>query len=111
MFFYYTILAIACRKMQKDEGFMRHIIVKLVSIVSTSGFSKFENTRQLSSFFGLAPAEISSSVRGKNRITKKGNGMLRKHLFMCSFTASQTNLQCRNLYNRIVVKGKSKKMY
>ena len=36
--------------------------------------------------------------------------MVRNHLFMCSFTASQTNLQCSNLYNRIVAKGKSKKL-
>jgi len=84
----------------------------ILLIVSTSGFTKFENARQLSSFFGLAPTEISSgsSVRGKNRISKKGNGMVRNHLFMCSFTASQTNLQCINLYNRIVAKGKSKKL-
>ena len=68
--------------------------------------------RQLSSFFGLAPTEMSSgsSVRGKNRISKKGNGMVRNHLFMCSFTASQVNLQCSNLYNRIIAKGKSKKL-
>ena len=84
----------------------------ILLIVTTSGFTKFENARQLSSFFGLAPAEKSSgsSVRGKTRITKKGNGMVRNHLFMCSFTASQTNLQCSNLYNRIVAKGKSKKL-
>ncbi len=84
----------------------------ILLIVATGGFDKFENAKQLSSFFGLAPAEISSgsSVRGRNRITKKGNRMVRNHLFMCSFTASQTNLQCMNLYNRIVAKGKSKKL-
>jgi transposase len=84
----------------------------IILIVSTNGFKNFENAKQLSAFFGLSPSEKSSgtSVRGRSRITKKGNSMVRNHLFMCSFTAAKSNLQCVNLYNRIVDKGKSKKL-
>ena len=84
----------------------------ILLIVTTNGFRNFENAKQLSSFYGLSPTEISSgsSIRGKSRITKKGNKMVRNHLFMCSFTASQTNLQCMRLYHRITEKGKSKKL-
>ena len=36
--------------------------------------------------------------------------MLRHHLFMCSFTACPNKPQCRALYERLVAKGKSKKL-
>ena len=35
---------------------------------------------------------------------------MRNYLFMCSFTACQKNPQCKALYERIVAKGKSKKL-
>ena len=81
-------------------------------MVSTSNFKTFSNHRQVSSFLGLAPNERSSgsSVRGKSRISKTGDGLLRNHLFMCSFTACVHNPQCKALFDRIVAKGKSKKL-
>ncbi len=41
---------------------------------------------------------------------KKGNPLIRKLLFMCSFTAGTRNLQCKALFDRLVAKGKSKKL-
>ncbi len=84
----------------------------ILLIVSTNGFKDFESSGQLSSFFGLAPNERSSgtSIRGKSRISKTGNSVVRNHLFLCSFTASIHNPQCKALYDRIVGKGKSKKL-
>lgn len=81
-------------------------------IVSTDGFKNFESNGQVSSFFGLAPTERSSgsSIRGKSRISKIGNKRVRNHLFMCSFTACKCNPQCKSQYERIVNKGKSKKL-
>lgn len=81
-------------------------------IIMSNGFRNFENYRQVSSFIGLAPTERSSgtSVNGTSRISKRGNPNMRNHLFMCSFTASQCNPQCRALYERIINKGKSKKL-
>jgi len=81
-------------------------------IVLTNGFRDFENYRQVSSFCGLSPTEYSSgsSIRGRSRISKRGNPYIRNQLFMCSFTASQCNAQCRLLYQRLVNKGKSKKL-
>ena len=43
-------------------------------------------------------------------IWKIGNQKLRNLLFMCSFTACKHNKACRDLYERIVAKGKSKKI-
>ena len=84
----------------------------LLLIASTNGFKSFENHRQLSSFFGLAPTERTSgtSIKGRSRISKAGNPKIRNYLFLCSFTASQCNPQCNALYERLVAKGKSKKL-
>lgn len=84
----------------------------MILIVSTNGFRDFESASQVSSFFGLAPNERSSgsSVRGRTRISKIGDPLLRNHLFLCSFTAFVHNPQCKALYDRIVLKGKSKKL-
>lgn len=81
-------------------------------IVLTHGFEKFENSRQLISYLGLNPIirESGTSVRGRSRISKTGNNHIRNLLFMCSFTACEHNKACREIYQRIVAKGKSKKL-
>jgi len=84
----------------------------LFLIVVTDGFSKFENSKQLCSYVGITPTirESGSSVRGKSRISKVGNKKLRNLLFLCAFSACKHNKACRELYERIVNKGKSKKL-
>tara|TARA_B100000508_G_scaffold139254_1_gene136865 strand:- start:301 stop:1284 length:984 start_codon:yes stop_codon:yes gene_type:complete len=81
-------------------------------IAVTQGFEGFESHRQVVSYLGLSPTERSSgsSVRGSRRISKAGNPVVRNRLFMCSFTACQCNPQCKALYERLVAKGKSKKL-
>ncbi len=81
-------------------------------ISSTCGFEKFSNHRQLISYMGLAPIQYSSgtSVHKQTRISKTGKSDVRNHLFLCAFTASQVNPQCKALYDRITAKGKSKKL-
>ena len=54
--------------------------------------------------------ETGSSVRGRSRISKMGNQKLRNLLFLCSFSACKYNKGCREIYERIVAKGKSKKL-
>jgi transposase len=84
----------------------------MLLMVTTNNFRDFNNAKQVTSYVGLAPVERTSgsSIRGRSYISKKGDPMLRHHLFMCSFTACQNNPQCRDLYERIVAKGKSKKL-
>jgi transposase len=81
-------------------------------IVSSNAFKNFESAAQLKSFYGLAlTVRVSgSSVKGVSRISKSGNALIRNHLFLCSFTASNCNPACKALYERIVAKGKSKKL-
>lgn len=84
----------------------------MLMMVTTNNFRDFTSSKQVTSYVGLAPVERSSgsSIRGRSYISKKGDPMLRHHLFMCSFTACQNNPECRALYERIVAKGKSKKL-
>lgn len=84
----------------------------LMLIVLTDNFRDFESASQLCSFAGLTPIirTSGSSIRGRERISKMGNPKLRNLLFMCSFNACKCNKQCRDLYERIVAKGKSKKL-
>jgi transposase len=84
----------------------------LQMIVVTSAFKHFESAKQVSAYVGLAPMErrSGSSIRGRSYISKVGDKTLRNHLFMCSFTASVHNPACRALYERLVAKGKSKKL-
>jgi transposase len=84
----------------------------LFFIVLTEGFEKFESAKQFTSYVGLSPSEKSSgtSVRGSSSISKQGNPKIRNLLFMCSFNACKANKACRDLFARIVAKGKSKKL-
>lgn len=81
-------------------------------IIATEGFRSFDNAKQLSSYFGLAPTENSSgtSINGSRRISKMGNPLVRKKLYMCSLQAARYNKTCIDLYQRLLAKGKPKKV-
>jgi transposase len=81
-------------------------------IVLSGGFTKFETAKQLSSYVGISPRifESGTSVRGKVKICKMGMGRIRAMLYLCSWTARKCNKACRELYDRLVEKGKPKKV-
>lgn len=84
----------------------------LFLIVVTDGFKKFETASQLCSYVGITPTirESGSSVKGRSRISKVGNKKLRNLLFLCAFSACKHNKACKEIYDRLVAKGKSKKL-
>jgi len=84
----------------------------MMMLVFTDGFSRFNTSKELCSYAGITPVirESGSSVKGKPRISKVGNVKLRNLLFLCSFNACKYNKSCKALYDRIVAKGKSKKL-
>lgn len=81
-------------------------------IIASNGFRDFESAKQLCSFYGLAPTETTSgtSINGKRKISKMGNPLVRKKLYMCSLQASRCNKPCFDLYHRLLAKGKPKKV-
>ena len=81
-------------------------------IVLTDGFNKFDNSKQLCSYAGITPIirQSGSSVYVKARISKMGNRKLRSMLFLCSFSAKKHNKACVALFDRMVAKGKPRKV-
>jgi len=81
-------------------------------IVISGGFTKFENAKQLCSYIGLSPRifESGTSVKGKSRICKMGMSRIRAMLYVCSWTAKKNNKACKELYDRLVERGKPKKL-
>ncbi len=84
----------------------------IMLVVITDGFDRFKSGSELCNYAGLTPVirQSGSSVNGRPRISKIGNQKLRNLLFMCSFNACKYNKACREIYERIVAKGKSKKL-
>lgn len=83
-----------------------------ILIVTTQGFKHTENYKQLISYAGLSPKEYSSgsSIRGRVRICKQGGSLLRHTLYMCALNAKSTNGACKELFDRLVARGKNKKL-
>jgi transposase len=79
-------------------------------IVISGGFKKFSNSKQLSSYIGLCPRIIESgtSVKGKAKICKLGMSRMRRLLYVCTWSAIQYNAQCKQMYERLLAKGKAK---
>lgn len=68
--------------------------------------------RQLDAHAGLVPAERQSgtSVRGKSHLAKQGNARLRRVLYMPTLVAVQFNPLLKRFYQRLLEKGKAKKV-
>lgn len=75
-------------------------------LAETNGFELMRNKKQLTSYAGLDIREKQSgtSVKGKPRISKKGNKNLRKTLHFPAMTAVRLNKEHRELFYRIVNK-------
>lgn len=81
-------------------------------IVLSGGFTKFNNAKQLSSYVGISPRifESGTSVKGKACICKMGMSRIRAMLYVCSWSAIKKNKACREIFERLVEKGKAKKL-
>jgi transposase len=73
---------------------------------------KFHHVRELVAFIGLAPKEkiSGSSIKGKPRLSKIGNGRLRKSLYMPALVSIQCNPVIIPFYDRLKEKGKNGKV-
>lgn len=69
------------------------------------------NAKQLTSYagFDVVERESGTSVRGKTRIPKKGNGRIRAALYFPALVASRHNTALRAVYQRINA-GKESRM-
>jgi len=90
----------------KGVGFHTATVV----IAETNGFEGIEKQGQIASYAGLDIVKNDSGTKqSKGRISKKGNARLRKILFMPGFNVIRFEVPVfKNLYNRLINKGKSK---
>lgn len=75
-------------------------------LAETNGFELIRNKKQVTSYAGLDVVEKQSgtSVRGKSRISKRGNKHLRKALYLPSMAAVRCNETQKELYIRVTTK-------
>jgi len=73
-------------------------------------FKAFENPKQACNFAGIAPSPYQSgtSVKGRGRISKRGNPLARKILYMGALSATIHNPMIRSQYKRLIENGKPK---
>jgi transposase len=75
-------------------------------------FERFKSIKDASSFIGINPSpyESGTNVRKSGKIKKMGNPYARKILYMAALSVIRFNKYCRELYERLVNKGKAKKL-
>lgn len=86
-------------------------ITILTVLAETRCFELVSNQKQLTSYAGLDIVFNDSGLKkGKTSISKKGNKFIRKALFMPALSACRANPKMKELYQRLVAKGKNKKL-
>lgn len=98
-------LALQYQSIQTIKG-----IGDIATIALMHLFLKYPNAnqKQIISLAGLDPIERTSgtSVRGKTRISKAGNKLYRRSLFMSTMVAIRFNEEMKCFYDRLKEKGK-----
>ncbi len=82
------------------------ILTASTILAETNGFELFKNYKQLVSYAGFDVVERESGTStGKTKISKKGNGHIRRAMYMPAFVAVRHNEKpAVDLYNRTIEK-------
>ena len=78
----------------------------VIILAETNGFELIRNKKQLTSYAGLDVKEKQSgtSIKGKPKISKKGNRSIRKAMHFPSLVAVKWDENFKELYARLVSK-------
>jgi transposase len=79
------------------------LITVAIVVAETQGFQYIENAKQLTSYAGydVVETQSGSSVRGRTRISKKGNSRIRAALHFPALVAARHNQNLQGAYQRI----------
>ena len=82
------------------------LLTSATVLAETNGFELIRNKRQLTSYAGLDVREKQSgtSIKGKPRISKKGNKYLRKAMHLPALAAIRHDERFKAVYARLVAK-------
>lgn len=86
-------------------------LMTIVTILAeTMGFDQFHNAKQLVSYAGydVVQRESGTSIKGKTKISKKGNRYIRNALYFPAMVACRYNPILKETYIRIIEKKPSK---
>lgn len=80
-------------------------------IIQTNGLKNFHSAKALAAFLGLVPTtkQSGTSLKSRGRLVNTACKQLRSILFCAAQSAAKFNLDCKELYTRLLAKGKSKK--
>lgn len=83
----------------------------LCCVARHGDFKQFPTAKAFVKAIGLSPTENTSgsSVRGRNCISRRGDMVLRSHLFNCARNAIRNNPNLKAFYERLINNGKNKK--
>lgn len=89
-------------------GIGRRIATAL--LLAGPGLRAFAGWRQAVAYAGLCPRhfESGSSVHGRPRLSKLGDGRLRRLLYLGAWSARRFNPACHALYERLLARGLAK---
>jgi transposase len=95
-------------RLSSIPGIGNQTAIMLIAI--TGGFKKFTTSKQLSSYIGICPriVESGTSVKGKGKICKLGMSRIRRLLYLCTWSAIKWNSTCKEMYERMISRGKPK---
>jgi transposase len=81
-------------------------LTAVIILAETNGFELIRNKKQLTSYAGMDIREKQSgtSIKGKPRLSKKGNRHIRKSLHLPSLAAVKYNPNHKEIYIRLVEK-------
>ena len=81
-------------------------------IITTGGFTYFQNAKQVSRYLGICPTyeQSGSSVNIRGHINRHGDAYTRGLLYVAAWPASRFNAQCKETYTRLRSNGKSGKL-
>ena len=95
--------------MNSIPGIGKATIAQVLAFIED--ISRFKNAKQIAAFVGLNPKQHTSgsSVRGRTRISKTGNAVLRKAFYMPALTAKLHNPIIKQFCDRLKHNGKNGK--
>ena len=102
-------------KQLKDNKALLETIPGVGAVIATRmlmviGSRSFNSASQCSAYLGLVPVqhESGSSVKGRSRLSKAGNPVIRAKLYMAAVVATRYNPDIKAQYERLTGNGKSK---
>jgi transposase len=102
------------QKLKENKALLESIpaVGKVIAtrMLMVIGSRQFENAHQCAAYLGLIPVqhESGSSVKGRTRLSKAGNPIIRAKLYMAAVVATRYNPDIKAQYERLTSKGKSK---